>query len=283
MVIIAPRGGEAMRVVLFAAMALRLAAQPVYFNHTTIYVSKETYAALKSSPLLRDEFSAFREATIHAEGGAVTYTGLYLNGMHTYLEIFETGPSDISHRVEPPGSIGLGMWVDHLGQLAALRKRLPMMQRGTRKDAQGQPWFDYLNFADPDPGQAGIVHPWVMARYPDGTTRPTTRYQPDRLMHEVAAYALTVGPEDHELLVRDFRAYRYSIAEDGARTIASGPEFTLTMLPEQVGQARTAKIEMTLNREKSGEQSYRFGDSELRFHGDRATFLFRFPRTDHAR
>lgn len=67
-----------MRVVLFAAMALRLPAQPVYFNHTTIFVSKDTYAALKSSALLRDEFSAFREATIHAEGGALSYTGFVL-------------------------------------------------------------------------------------------------------------------------------------------------------------------------------------------------------------
>ncbi len=74
-----------MRVVLFAAMALRLAAQPVYFNHTTIFVSKDTYAALKSSALLRDEFSAFREATIHAEGGALSYTGLYLAGLHFHL------------------------------------------------------------------------------------------------------------------------------------------------------------------------------------------------------
>jgi hypothetical protein len=63
------RGGGATRAVLFAAVALRLVAQSVYFNHTTIYVSKETYAALKSSALLRDECRPFREATIHAEGG----------------------------------------------------------------------------------------------------------------------------------------------------------------------------------------------------------------------
>ena len=58
-----------MRGILFVAVAVRLTAQPVYFNHTTIYVSKETYAALKSSPLLRDEFSAFREQRLPRKVG----------------------------------------------------------------------------------------------------------------------------------------------------------------------------------------------------------------------
>lgn len=127
------------------------------------------------------------------------------------------------------------------------------------------------------------MHPWVSARYPDGTTRLAKRYQPDRLIHEVVSYALTVGRGDRELLMRDFRAYGYSIREDGARTIASGPEFTLTMIPERAGEARTVEIEITLNREKRGDQIYRFGDAELRFHGYLATLLFRFPPTDQAR
>jgi hypothetical protein len=57
-----------------------------------------------------------------------------------------------------------------------------MMQTGPRKDAQGQPWLDYLH-----PGQAGDVRPWVMALYPDGTTLPTNSNHQDGVMHEVAS------------------------------------------------------------------------------------------------
>ena len=74
----------------------------MYPNHVVIYVSAETYDALKASPLIRNQFSDFHEATIHTEGGSINYTGLYLSGVNTYLEIFATGLSELSHKVEPP-------------------------------------------------------------------------------------------------------------------------------------------------------------------------------------
>jgi hypothetical protein len=68
------------------------ASPPVYFNHITIFLSPQTYAAILQSPFLRDEFSAFQERTVQRDGGAWSYTGIFISGQHTYLELFKAGP-----------------------------------------------------------------------------------------------------------------------------------------------------------------------------------------------
>jgi hypothetical protein len=119
-------------------------APPVYLNHVVIYVSAETYDALKASPLIRNQLSDSREATMHSQGGSINYTGLYLSGMQTYLEIFATGLSELSHKVEPPGRVFFGMLIDRRTQLPLIHERLPMVEMGTMKDPQNRPWYDYI-------------------------------------------------------------------------------------------------------------------------------------------
>jgi hypothetical protein len=99
-------------------------------------------------------------------------------------------------------------------------------------------------------------------------------------MHDVVAYTVEIGAKEREHLLEWFRAYGYTIREEGTKRIATGPEFTLTMLPEPASGVRTAVIEMSLTREKTGEQTYKIGDSELKFKKDRATLTFRFPKSN---
>ncbi len=173
------------------------------------------------------------------------------------------------------------MWMDHRSQLALLRDRLGLSDIRTTRDAEGRPWYDSLR-AGLD--QSYNVKTWLMAEYPDGETRDKsilrTVYRADRLLHDVIAYTVTVTMAEREQLLKWFRAYGYSIREEGAKRIATGPEFVFTMLPEPANGARTASIEMTLNREKTGQQIYKIGDSELKFNKDRATLTFRFPKSN---
>ncbi len=141
----------------------------MYLNHVVIYVSAETYGALKASPLIRNQFSQSREATIHAQGGSITYTGLYLIGMNTYLEIFATGFSDLSHKVEPPGRVFFGMWIDHRTQLPAIHERFPMVEMATMRDAQNRPAYDYIG---DDPAQTEGVNSFVLVSTPTALCDP---------------------------------------------------------------------------------------------------------------
>lgn len=270
---------NAVRLGMIAVAVFRATAQepapPVYFNHTTLFLTPATYDAFKSSPLLKDEFSASAERTTQANGGQLSYTGIVLDGAHTYLELMQAGPSPFSPTTMiPEGRVDVGMWIDHRTLLPILRDRIGL-EILTRRDEQNQPSFDFLT--TPLDTKRG-VETWVSAHYPDGKTRDRRRYQPDRLFHDVVAYTVTVGVEEREKLLRWFRAYGYTIREDGEKRIATGPEFTFTMLPEPAKGPRTATIEMTLNREKTGQQRYSIGDSELKFNKDRATLTFRFPK-----
>jgi hypothetical protein len=247
---------------------------PVYLTHAMFYVSEDTYEAVKASAFVRAEFGEFSEATIQAEAGALNYTGLYLFGMHTYLEIFKTGPSELSHKVEPPGRIAFAMWIDHRNQLPLIRDRLSE-SIVTRRDAQNHPWFDYIA---EDPAKQEGVTSFITGNYPDGVVRSLPHYRPGLFLHDVIECTATVGVSEREKLVRDFRAYGYTIREDDERVVASGPEFSLTLLPERPGEPRTVSFKMSLNREMKGDRSYRMGSSELRFDGKTATLLFRFPK-----
>ncbi len=250
-------------------------APPVYLTHAMFYVSEDTYEALKASALVRTEFGEFSEASIQAEAGALNYTGLYLFGMHTYLEIFKTGRSDISHKVEPPGRLALAMWMNQRTKLPLILAQLPMEALKTRRDGQNHPWFDYIA---EDPAKQEGVTSYITGFYPDGVVRSLPPYRSDRFLHEVIGCTATVGASERQKLVRDFRAYGYTIREDGERVVASGPEFSLTVLPERPGELRTVSFNMSLNREMKGDRIYRMGSSELRFDGKTATFRFTFPK-----
>jgi hypothetical protein len=258
--------------------AVQGSVPPVYLNHVVIYVSGETYDALKASSLIRNEFSDSRESTIHTEGGSINYTGLYVSGMSTYLEIFATGLSELSHKVEPPGRVFFGMWMDHRTQLPAIHERLPMVEMGTMRDAQNQPWYDYIG---DDPAKTEGVNSFVFGLYPDGVVRSAASrvspYRKDRLLHDIVACTVTVGTAERDALIRNFRAYGYELRDEGQHIVANGAEFTLTILPIKPGERRSASIEMTLNHKNPGNESYRMGDSELRFQGRNATLSLTFP------
>jgi hypothetical protein len=169
------------------------------------------------------------------------------------------------------------MLIEHPGQFPILRDRLELSEVRARRNEQNELTFEFLT---PALGGDKRVATWVAGYYPDGRTRNRTGFMPNRLLRDVVAYTVTVGATEREELLRWFRAYGYTIREEGERRIASGPEFTLTMLPEPASGVRTAVIEMSLTREKTGEQTYKIGDSELKFKKDRATLTFRFPKSN---
>jgi len=167
------------------------------------------------------------------------------------------------------------MWIDQRTKLPLILAQLPMEELQTRRDGQNHPWFDWIA---EDPAKQEGVTSFITGNYPDGVARSLPPYRPDRFFHDVIECVATVGVSEHEKLVRDFRGYGYTIREHGERVVASGPEFSLTLLLERPGKPRTVSFKMSLNREMKGDRSYRMGSSELRFDGKTATFLFRFPK-----
>jgi hypothetical protein len=262
---------------------------PVFLNHLTIVLPSTAYAEIGQSLFLKNELSAFAERTNTAESdaaGRYTYTGIYLRGRHTYLECFEAG----TVRYSKPGVIGFNLSIDDRRQLPVIRDRFaaeagePVQIGVTRNGTTHQPSYDFLFRASQKtltlPGIDVVAV--VKAYYPDGITREKQRekeFLPDRLLKDVAGVAVTVNQAELANILQVLRASGYSIRKEGVSQIASGPEITFTLIPERADQPRILVLDLLLNREKSGEQSYRFGaDSELHFRGATAKWTFRFPK-----
>lgn len=90
---------------MLSALALLLQTTiptpPVDHNHFYVTVDKETFKAMRESKWLRSEFADVSEQT-HSSGDE-TWTGLYVYGVGSYVEVFAAG------REKPEGKSGLGL------------------------------------------------------------------------------------------------------------------------------------------------------------------------------
>lgn len=117
--------------------------QIAFLNHCYAVVDAETARAIEDSEAL-GSFASFEVHTTRLANGD-HWTGRYLHGAHTYLEIF--GPDDGGG---PAGATGVGVSADRQGGLQELATRLSDagvgrfdLDRVTRRlDAQEVPWYD---------------------------------------------------------------------------------------------------------------------------------------------
>jgi hypothetical protein len=263
---------------------------PVYFNHVTIFLPPVDYAALLQSTFLRNEFSAFEEQTVRADGGARSYTGIYLRGKHTYIELFKAGPrpADSGALAAPVGQVAFNMWIDDRNGLPLFSDRLAAeknssMEIGTARNGQNLPNYDYVGLRGVQFGYVPglLISSVVKGYYPDGITREkrlAPRFLADRLLQDVVGFTVTVSETERKLLLQEFRAYSYAIHADGEKQIASGPEVTFTLVPEKKNVRRALILDLVLNREKTGAQTVSMDDvNELRFQDRTAKWVVTFP------
>jgi hypothetical protein len=259
----------------------------VYFNHITIFLSPETYAAILQSPFLRDEFSAFQEKAVQRDGGAWSYTGIFIWGQHTYLELFKAGP--FPHLgTTVPGQVVFNMWIDDRNLLPLFRDRLAA-ETGSRlhidiaRNSQNQPSYDMVKSEGgpaSDFGPGLRVDTEIKGYYPDGITREKrSGYLPARYLYDVTGFTLTTNEAERNRLIREFRAYSYDIGTaEGEKQIVSGPGITFALVLTKPGAPRTLTIDFSMNNTRTTEQMYKFTDgAQLKIQGSTAQWVFTFP------
>jgi hypothetical protein len=192
------------------------AAEPLlYYNHAYAVVDRETADAIEDSAYLR-EFAHFEVRT--TTGGDLTWTGRYLYGRSTYLELF--GEGDLPGQDAAFGSSALAVSTENEGDLDTVTARLaelgitdPVEFRQTRDFGDGVrvPWFDGVNtpvtaydafgawgmeyrpeyFADPRSNTEPASHPGDVGR----ERYHSDAYQ-DHLLREVTGIRLGVTRRD---------------------------------------------------------------------------------------
>lgn len=116
-------------------------------NHFYATVDAQTYAAIKASSFLRDQFAPFEQRTTVRNDS--TYSGLYLYGTRVYFEFFEAGKGE-----RKTGDAGFALGIENAGGSAVLRakwQRLrPSLTTMITRQLDGQPldWFLMTSFEE---------------------------------------------------------------------------------------------------------------------------------------
>ncbi|MEU6372401.1 DUF5829 family protein [Streptomyces sp. NPDC046909] len=268
--------------------------QLLFYNHSYGVLDRETADAIEHSDYLR-EFADFQVRTTTGSGGQ-TWTGRYLMGRETYLELFGVG--DLPGQDGTLGSAGLGLSTERDGDLATVTERLksegvpePVEFLQTRDFGDGVPvpWFDaILTTTEYDAFGA-----WAMEYRPEyfadprGNTEPASypgdvgreRYLSDgyrtHLMRDVTYVRLAVTEGDLADTVPLLRAGGFSVRTVPGGVVADGggTEIRFDVVPRE--QAGYQQVTMSLNRPVKDRHVERIGNSTLTVGpGSRAVWTF---------
>ncbi|MFJ8994249.1 DUF5829 family protein [Streptomyces sp. NPDC102279] len=269
--------------------------QLLFFNHTYGVLDRETADAIEHSDYLRD-FANFQVRTTTGADGQ-TWTGRYLMGRETYLELFGVG--DVAGQDGTLGSAGTGLSTERAGDIATVTERLkdagvtdPVEFLQTRDFGDGVPvpWFDaVLTTTEYDAYGA-----WAMEYRPEyfadprGNTEPAAfpgdvgreRYLSDdysaHLMRDVSSVRIAVTEGDLADTVPLLRAGGFAVRtvpNGGVVAEGGGTSIRFDAVPRD--EAGLRRIELSLNRSVKGRHVERIGNSTLVVGpGDHAVWTF---------
>jgi hypothetical protein len=231
-------------VVVAAGPAQAGERQLLFYNHAWGTFDRATADAVEHSAYLK-QFADFEVRTNTGADGKV-WTGRYLRGRETYVEVFGIG--DTPGQDGELGAAGLGLSTERDGDLETLTKKLrdegsnPKEYTQTRDFGDGRqvPWFDAMYLAD----RYDRFGAWAMEYRDEYLTDPRSHVGPARFPGDVSRERYLPDTYQHKLM-RDITMIRLAVtASDLAATIpllrAGG--FTLLPSPEGVVASRGGTI-----------------------------------------
>lgn len=269
--------------------------QLLFYNHAYGVLDRETADAIEHSTYLRD-FANFQVRTTTGTGGQ-TWTGRYLMGRETYLELF--GAGDLPGQDGAVGAGGMGVSVERSGDLATVIRRLrnqgnadPIEFRQTRDFGDGipVPWFDAVLTTD----QYDAFGAWGMEYLPEYFADPRSKTEPpnypgdvgrerylsddyrSHLMRDVTSIRLAVTERDLANTVPLLRAGGFVVRPvPGGGIVAQGGGTTIRLDTAPRDKAGLRQVEISLNRPVTYRHEERIGRSTLTVGpGTRAVWTF---------
>lgn len=241
--------------------------QLLFFNHTYAVLDRATADAIADSAYLR-EFANFQLRTTTGSDGQ-TWSGRYLLGRETYLELF--GEGDLPGQDAQLGSGGLGLSTEDAGDLATVRGRLidlgvtnPVDVHQTRDFGDGipVPWFDAVFTTT----SYDKFSPWSMEYLPEYFADPRSDTEPgsypgdvgrerylnddyrDHLMRDVSAVSIDLSQRDLAATVPLLRAGGFLVHKAFDGTVLALRGGTTLRFDPTAGSAGLRRVDMSLNR-----------------------------------
>jgi hypothetical protein len=264
---------------------------PVYLNHLSIVLDRQTYDDILHSDFLYNQFADFSNSTTVADGGQ-SWTGIYIRGEHTYIELFAPFGD---WRV---GDVGIGLGVEQEGRVDLIYnifkdlfgERVTKDLRRRKIGEKEIPWF-YEVSVDFGNDSSEFVD-WVMEyhryylkeKYPDVESRENgiTRrqvllrsFKSERYLEDVYEVMVALSEKQAGQFVHELMALGYKVEERDGRRECIGPDIKFVIIARSPSAAATMGLKLKLLRPKEGQEVFRFGSkSELTFQGKEATWIF---------
>jgi len=255
--------------------------QLLHFNHCYGVLDAVTADAVENSEYLRTFANCQLRTTT---GDCRTWTGRYLMGRATYLELFRVG--DVPGPEAALGSAGLGLSVERSGELRAVVDRLPSFEVPTPVEYQQTrdfgdgiliPWFQTVFTTQ----TYDAFRPWGMeyeesyfadprsktepATYPGdvGRERYLNEYYRPRHLRDVTAVRVAVTANDLANTVPLLRAGGYTVRERPDGIVATGDGTVLRFDAVSPAAAGLRRVDMALTGPMPGTHIEKIGNSTL--------------------
>ena len=232
-------------------------------NHFYAVVDRETAQAIATSAYLSDTFAAFAERT--NSSGIRTWTGLYVFGHDTYIELFAPGA------IGPAGNTGVAFAVETVGGIDAIAAEESALghhftvsdQRFVPPEGGSIPWF-HMGTHAPDPFHPPALFEWAMEYRPeyiayvlndqahDPADIPRSAmlqrfYAPEKLMENIRALRFAMPVEARDGFGAAARSYGWRVRLEGETLTAEGPEITIVVVADAVHRG-LLEVQLALNR-----------------------------------
>jgi hypothetical protein len=274
-----------------------LKAPAVQLNHLYVHVDAAAQNAIAQSEFMRNEFSAMEVSTI-AAGDDRTWTGIYLTGANTYIELFS--PSRAPSSFEQVGDSGIALSVESVGDIERVAKCLSSLGSARilslferRVNGVQIPWFRNLSLVEYPEGEAEPFCAWVMEvdqdflkrsrdslrSEEDGITRKqynAAKFQTTRYMKDIEEVTLALNEFESVSFERQLVAIGFaSETRDGVDTLI-GPDITFRLIKPSPMARGVTQLKMSLLKEKLDPEILTFGQGvTLNFDSSRtATMSF---------
>jgi hypothetical protein len=256
--------------------------QLLFYNHVYGVFDRETADAIEHSPYLA-EFANFQVRTTTGADG-YTWTGRYLMGRETYVELFGVG--DLPGQDGTLGSAGMGLGTERRGDIDTVAGRLPaegvadpveFLQTRDFGDGVPVPWFDAILTAE----TYDAFGAWAMEYRDEYLADPRANIEPaaypgdvsrerylsdlyrDHLMRDVTGVRIAVTRSDLDDTVPLLRAGGFAVATlpNGVLAVRGGTTIRFDVTPRE--QAGVKRFEFSLNHPVAQRHVEQLGHSTL--------------------
>jgi len=283
----------------------------VFLNHIYTILDENTYEEIKKSEFLKNTFCQCQEHTCagvdeNDSGTNLSWTGLYLIGEHTFIELF--GQKDQSKlQAVQVGNIGLKFSVDREEDLEKIletfkQKFAANVFDGLYKrtaDNEAVPFFYYVCEANMFPQidltimayhhdclkKTGITQEDYNKKYEklfnrtSASARSTSMeslfyFDKNKLFKDIEEITLLVSNDIKTKLVEQLLLLGYTCQETEGCVICHGPSIIFTLKSSENQECKLLKLYMSLNYAVSGIQTYKLGSCTITLEHKIATWVF---------